>query len=140
MSIRASVLTPALAVMTVVALVGTGIALGQARQGEADATLVDAGQNFAEAGHTDETAAPQTTLVVDEPTTETTETTPGGSTHSTGSSAVTRVKATTLATTQPSPTTQASPGVEREAGDDSEDDEHVSEAEDDESEAEEYDD
>ena len=52
MRIRASVVTPALAVMTVVALIGTGIALGQSRQGEADATLVDAAQNFA-AGRTD---------------------------------------------------------------------------------------
>jgi hypothetical protein len=41
MRIRASVMTQILAVLTVAALVGTGVVLGQSRRGEASATLLD---------------------------------------------------------------------------------------------------
>lgn len=56
MRIRASVLTPILAMLTVVALVATGIALGQTRRGDASATLLDSTPSSAAAAGTDAAA------------------------------------------------------------------------------------
>ena len=55
MRIRASVMTPILAMLTVVALIATGIALGQARGGDASATLIDSTPSFAAVAGTDAT-------------------------------------------------------------------------------------
>jgi len=55
MRIRASVLTPILAMLTVVAIVGMGIALGQSRGGDASATLLGSTPSFAAAAETDAT-------------------------------------------------------------------------------------
>jgi hypothetical protein len=52
MRIRASVLTPILAMLTVIAIVGVGIALGQSRRGEANATLLESMPVFAAAATT----------------------------------------------------------------------------------------
>jgi hypothetical protein len=46
MRIRASVLTPILAIMTVAALISTGIVLGQEDRGDADATLLGSTPDF----------------------------------------------------------------------------------------------
>lgn len=59
MRIRASVLTPILAMLTVVALVVTGIVLGQARGGDASATLLDSTPSSVAA------AVPDTAAVAD---------------------------------------------------------------------------
>jgi hypothetical protein len=55
MRIRASVLTPILAMFTVMAIVATGVALGQMRQGDANATLLDSMQSFATTAGTEAT-------------------------------------------------------------------------------------
>lgn len=47
MSIRATILTPVLAVFTVVALIGTGIVLDQTRHEDASATALDSMPDFA---------------------------------------------------------------------------------------------
>jgi hypothetical protein len=56
MKIRASVLTPILAMLTVVALIATGIALGQSRSGDASATLLDSTPSLAAAAEPDTAA------------------------------------------------------------------------------------
>ena len=75
MKIRASVLTPVLAMLTVAALIGTGIVLGQAHRGDADATLLDATPNFTTAAGTDATVVADTEPAADggDPTEQPTE-------------------------------------------------------------------
>ncbi len=60
MRIKASVLTPVLAMVTIMALIGTGIALGQSGHGDASATLLDSTPDFALAATPDAVAGVQT--------------------------------------------------------------------------------
>ncbi len=70
MRIKASVLTPILAMLTVVALVGTGIVLGQVHRGDASVTLLDSTLNSVVAAATD----PATVVETETTEAETTET------------------------------------------------------------------
>ena len=94
MKIRASVLTQVLAVLTVAALIGTGIALGQSNRGDTSATLLDSALEPGVAVATGMTALPEatpTTLPTLTPTEENVPVTVAGS-RKTGSSPTTTLR------------------------------------------------